>query len=116
MPALTLAAEHGERFGDLGPGDRIGDERDRVGQPLVEPIFEELAIIGVGLIGWLSHLLPFSGSYLGMLDLAGLAVSIAAAAALYRWVEQPAQEMSSRLRFTSADRRVAAIATVAAAD
>jgi peptidoglycan/LPS O-acetylase OafA/YrhL len=70
--------------------------------------------IGVGLTGWLSHLLPFSGSYLGVLDLAGMAASILAAALLYHWVERPAQEMSSRLRFTSTDRRVAALAAAAA--
>ena len=65
---------------------------------------------------WLSHLLPFSGSYLGVLDLAGLAASIAAAAVLYRWVEKPAQEMSSRLRFTSSQRRPVELAAAAAAE
>ncbi len=61
--------------------------------------------IGVSLIGWLSHLLPYSGSYLAVLDLAGMLASIAAAALLYHWAEKPAQEMSSRLRFTRARRR-----------
>ena len=55
--------------------------------------------VGVGLISWLSHLLPFSGSYIGLLDCVGMAASIAAAAILYRWVEKPAQELSSRVRF-----------------
>jgi peptidoglycan/LPS O-acetylase OafA/YrhL len=72
--------------------------------------------IGVGLIGWLSHLLPFSGSYLGVLDVAGMGASIAAAAVLYHWVEKPAQEMSSRLRFVRDDRRAIALATAAAAE
>jgi peptidoglycan/LPS O-acetylase OafA/YrhL len=71
--------------------------------------------IGVGLIGWLSHLLPFSGSYLGVLDLLGMAASILAAAALYRWVEKPSQEMSSRVRFVRDDRRAIALAAAAAA-
>jgi peptidoglycan/LPS O-acetylase OafA/YrhL len=70
--------------------------------------------IGVGLIGWLSYLLPYSGSYLGVLDLVGLAASIAAAAALYRWVEKPAQEMSSGVRFNRDDRRAVALAAAGA--
>lgn len=71
--------------------------------------------IGVSLIGWLSHLLPFSGSYLGALDLAGMLASVGAAAVLYRWVERPAQEMSSRVRFLRADRRVELAPAAAAA-
>lgn len=55
--------------------------------------------IGVGLISQLSHLLPFSGSYVGLLDCVGMAASIGAAAVLYRLVEKPAQELSSRIRF-----------------
>lgn len=70
--------------------------------------------IGVSLIGWLSHLLPYSGSYLGALDLVGMAVSIAAAALLYRWAEKPAQGMSSRLRFLRTDRSEVALAAAAA--
>jgi peptidoglycan/LPS O-acetylase OafA/YrhL len=70
--------------------------------------------IGVSLIGWLSHLLPFSGSYLGALDLAGMLASVAAAALLYRWVEKPSQEMSSRMRFVRDDRRKLALAAAAA--
>jgi peptidoglycan/LPS O-acetylase OafA/YrhL len=59
--------------------------------------------VGVALIAWLSHLLPYSGSYLGVLDLTGMAASLAASALLYRWVEQPAQALSSRMRFVDAD-------------
>ncbi len=61
--------------------------------------------IGVSLIGWLSYLLPYSGSYLGALDLVGMLASIAAAALLYRWAEKPAQEKSSRMHFVRDDRR-----------
>jgi peptidoglycan/LPS O-acetylase OafA/YrhL len=70
--------------------------------------------IGVGLISWLSHLLPFSGSYIGVLDCVGMAAAIGAAAVLYRWVEKPAQELSSRVRFVRADRRDLALAAAAA--
>ncbi|HKD45547.1 MAG TPA: acyltransferase [Candidatus Angelobacter sp.] len=70
--------------------------------------------IGVTLIGWLSHLLPYSGTFLGVLDLAGMLGSIGAAALLYRWVEKPAQETSSRLRFVREERRDAALAAAAA--
>ena len=70
--------------------------------------------IGVSLIAWLSHLLPFSGSYLGALDLAGMLASVAAAAFLYRWVEKPSQEMSSRVRFVRDDHGKLALAAAAA--
>lgn len=66
--------------------------------------------LGVGLIGWLSYLLPYSGSYLGALDLAGLALSIAAAAVLFRWVERPAQGLSSRVRWTKRESKQASLA------
>ena len=55
--------------------------------------------IGVTIIVWLSYLLPYSSFYLGVLDLLGLAASVGTAAVLYRWVEKPAQEMSSRVRW-----------------
>jgi peptidoglycan/LPS O-acetylase OafA/YrhL len=70
--------------------------------------------VGVGLIAWLSFLLPYSGSYLGVLDLAGMAASIATAALLYRWVEKPAQGVSSKIRFPGVHRRQAALAAVTA--
>jgi peptidoglycan/LPS O-acetylase OafA/YrhL len=72
--------------------------------------------IGVSLIAWLSHLLPFSGSYLGVLDLGGMLASVATAALLYRWVERPSQEMSSRVRFVRDDHRKLALAAAAATD
>jgi peptidoglycan/LPS O-acetylase OafA/YrhL len=51
--------------------------------------------LGVGLIGWLSYLLPYSSLYLGAIDLAGMTLSVGAAAFLYRWVEKPAQALFS---------------------
>ena len=66
--------------------------------------------LGVGLIGWLSYLLPYSGSYLGAIDLAGMALSVGAAALLYRWVERPAQEMSSRVRWIETAGKQASLA------
>jgi peptidoglycan/LPS O-acetylase OafA/YrhL len=61
--------------------------------------------VGVGLIAWLSYLLPYSGSYLAVLDGIGMAGSILAAALLYRWVEKPSQAMSSRIRFVHEKQR-----------
>jgi peptidoglycan/LPS O-acetylase OafA/YrhL len=70
--------------------------------------------LGVGLISWLSRVLPFAGSYIGALDLAGMAAAIAASAVVYRWVEKPSQELSSRLRFTRAEHGRVALAAAAA--
>lgn len=66
--------------------------------------------LGVTLIWWLSYLLPGSGSYLGALDLVGLALSVGAAALLYRWVEKPAQEFSSRVRWAARESKQASLA------
>jgi peptidoglycan/LPS O-acetylase OafA/YrhL len=70
--------------------------------------------IGVSLIGWLSHLLPFSGSYIGVIDCVGLAASVGAATVLYRWVEQPAQDFSSQVRFVRERPRKLALAAAGA--
>ena len=70
--------------------------------------------IGVGLISWFSRLLPFSGSYLGLLDCAGMAAAIGAAAVLYRWVERPAQDLSSRVRFVHTRRQDLSLAAASA--
>lgn len=70
--------------------------------------------IGVSIISWLSHLLPFSGSYIGVIDCVGLVASIGAATILYRWIEKPAQELSSRVRFVREDRRDLALAAAGA--
>src|SRR5262245_50648246 len=71
--------------------------------------------LGVTLVSWLSRLLPYAGYYLGLLDILGLAVSVAGAALLYRWVEKPSQEMSSRVRFVRDRSREVALASTAAA-
>ena len=55
--------------------------------------------IGVSVIGCLSHWLPYSGYYIGVLDLIGIAASMWAASIMYRFVEKPSQELSSSIRF-----------------
>jgi len=55
--------------------------------------------IGVTLICCLSHWLPYSGSYIVVLDVAGLAASGLAAWIMYQVIEKPSQEMSSAIRF-----------------
>jgi peptidoglycan/LPS O-acetylase OafA/YrhL len=60
--------------------------------------------IGVTLIGCLSHWLPYSGSYMIVLDVVGLVACGLVAWIMYQLIEKPSQEMSSAIRFT---RRVA---------
>jgi peptidoglycan/LPS O-acetylase OafA/YrhL len=55
--------------------------------------------IGVGVIACLSHWLPYSGSYIGVLDVIGLAASGGVAWITYQIVEKPSQNMSSAIRF-----------------
>ena len=55
--------------------------------------------IGVTLIGCLSHWLPYSGSYMVVLDAIGLAACGLAAWMMYQVIEKPSQEMSSAIRF-----------------
>lgn len=55
--------------------------------------------IGVSVVGLLSSRLPFSGSYIGLLDVVGLAASVGAAAVMYHFIEKPSQELSSAIRF-----------------
>ncbi|MFZ0314494.1 MAG: acyltransferase [Candidatus Korobacteraceae bacterium] len=71
--------------------------------------------IGVSVIGVLSHWLPFSSWYLGLLDAIGVAASMWAAWIMYQIIEKPSQEMSSAIRFTHRSQPVAqpAVATVA---
>ena len=56
--------------------------------------------IGVTLIGCLSHWLPYSGSYMVVLDVVGLAACGLVAWIMYQLIEKPSQEMSSAIRFT----------------
>ena len=55
--------------------------------------------IGVGVIGCLSHWLPYSSSYIAVLDVIGLAASGGMAWIMYQIVEKPSQNMSSAIRF-----------------
>lgn len=60
--------------------------------------------IGLSLIGWLSSRLPYSGSYMGVLDAVGLIASLAAAWLMYQIIEKPSQEWSSAVRFMHRER------------
>jgi peptidoglycan/LPS O-acetylase OafA/YrhL len=71
--------------------------------------------IGLTLIGYLSSRLPYSGSYIVVLDLVGLVASVAAAAIMYQWIEKPSQDMSSAIRFVGEERQIADSAAMAAA-
>ena len=55
--------------------------------------------IGVSVIGCLSHWLPYSGSYIGVLDAIGVVASMSAAWGMYQIIERPSQELSSAIRF-----------------
>jgi len=70
--------------------------------------------IGVTLICCLARGLPYSGDYMVVLDVAGLAASGLAAWIMYHLVEKPSQEMSSAIRLTHRTRESAAPAPVAA--
>jgi len=71
--------------------------------------------IGVAVIGCLSHWLPFSGSYIGVLDVVGVAASGLAAWSMYQVIERPSQQMSSAIRFVHPERERAQRAAIAAA-
>ena len=55
--------------------------------------------IGVSVIGFLSHWLPYASWYLGVLDVIGVAASMWAAWIMYQIIEKPSQDMSSAIRF-----------------
>jgi peptidoglycan/LPS O-acetylase OafA/YrhL len=55
--------------------------------------------IGVSVIGCFSHWLPYSGYYIGVLDVIGVAASMWAAWVMYQFIEKPSQELSSSIRF-----------------
>ncbi len=55
--------------------------------------------IGVSVIGCLSHWLPYSDRYIGVLDVIGVAASMWAAWIMYQIIEKPSQELSSGIRF-----------------
>lgn len=70
--------------------------------------------IGVTLIGCLSHWLPYSGSYMIVLDVVGLAACGVVAWIMYQLIEKPSQEMSSAICFTRRAVEPASRAAVAA--
>ncbi|HJX85308.1 MAG TPA: hypothetical protein VJ723_13285, partial [Candidatus Angelobacter sp.] len=72
--------------------------------------------IGVTVVSWLSYLLPYSGSYLFVLDIVGISASVAGAFVLYRWVEKPAQNLASRIRFLPGRRQEPVLAAAVAAE
>ncbi|MDR3747896.1 MAG: acyltransferase [Acidobacteriota bacterium] len=69
--------------------------------------------IGVTVIGLLSHYLPYSGSYMIVLDVVGVAASMGAAWMMYQAVEKPSQTMSSAIRFVRPERERPASGAVA---
>ncbi len=72
--------------------------------------------IGVSVIGVLSHWLPYSSWYIGLLDAIGVAASMWAAWIMYQIIEKPSQEMSSAIRFAHRSRPVPQPAVVTAAE
>ena len=70
--------------------------------------------IGVTLIGCLSHWLPYSGSYMVVLDVVGMAVAGFAAWTMYQIIEKPSQDMSSAIRFIHPERESASRPAIAA--
>lgn len=87
----------GQRSLERSVGWRDG-VADRVGDVSYSLYLLHLPI-GVSVIGCLSHWLPYSGSYIGLLDVVGVAASMWAAWIMYRMVEKPSQQMSSAIRF-----------------
>ncbi len=55
--------------------------------------------IGVSLIGMMSHWIPYSSWFLGVLDAIGLTACVWAAWIMYQFIEKPSQEMSSAIKF-----------------
>ncbi len=72
--------------------------------------------IGVSVIGLLSHWLPYSSYYLGLLDVIGVAASMWAAWVMYQFLEKPSQEMSSAIRFVRRAKPAPAPAVTAVAE
>jgi peptidoglycan/LPS O-acetylase OafA/YrhL len=70
--------------------------------------------IGVSLIGCLSHWLPYSGSYMVVLDALGLAASGLVAWIMYQIIEKPSQDLSSSIRFPRREPEPVSRAAVAA--
>ena len=47
----------------------------------------------------MSHWIPYSSWFLGVLDVIGLAACVWAAWIMYQFIEKPSQEMSSAIKF-----------------
>ena len=90
------------------------DGMDRVGDVSYSLYLIHLPI-GVGVIGVLSHWLPYSSRYIGILDVIGVAASAWAAWILYQIIAKPSQEMSSAIKFTHRQKQQAAQPAVAVA-
>ncbi len=71
--------------------------------------------IGVAIIGFLSQRLPYSGSYMIVLDAVGVLVCCAAAWGMYQVIEKPSQTMSSAIRFNRPQREAVASPAIAPA-
>jgi peptidoglycan/LPS O-acetylase OafA/YrhL len=72
--------------------------------------------IGVSLIGMMSHWIPYSSWFLGVLDAIGLAACVWAAWIMYQFIEKPSQEMSSAIRYVRRPAPAPQSAVAAAAD
>ena len=72
--------------------------------------------IGVSVIGMMSHWIPFSSYFIGILDVIGVAVSCWAAWIMYQFIEKPSQEMSSGIKYARRPAPAPQPAVAAAAD
>lgn len=72
--------------------------------------------IGVSVIGVLSHWIPYSSYFIGVLDVVGIAASMWAAWIMYQIIEKPSQEMSSAIKFARRPESTPQAAVAAAAD
>ncbi len=72
--------------------------------------------IGVSLIGMMSHWIPYSSWFLGLLDAIGLAACVWAAWVMYQFIEKPSQEWSSAIKFSRRPEPTPQPVVVAAAD
>lgn len=72
--------------------------------------------IGVSVIGMLSHWIPYSSYFIGVLDVVGIAASMWAAWIMYQVIEKPSQEMSSAIKFARRSEPAPQPAVVAAVD
>jgi peptidoglycan/LPS O-acetylase OafA/YrhL len=91
-----------------------GRAMDRIGDVSYSLYLLHLPI-GVTLIGCLSLWLPYSGNYMIVLDVVGLAASGLAAWVMYQLIEKRSQEISSAIRFAHRGRERATRSAVAVA-